>query len=400
MGVLTIHAFFFWSVRGRIVKGDPDFTVFYTAGKVVREGLGRHLYDIRAQQAVQSEFAADEDIRRGPLPYIHPAFESLLFLPLTFLGYRSAFITWNVVNLGILVAVMSLLRGWLDSFRKLPVWLMVLIALAFFPVFANIHQGQDAILLLLLLVLGLQAADRGALFSAGCWLGLGVFKYHLILLLVLVLGIWKGRRLLLGFTAVAAAAVTVSVAIVGWQGVMQYPEYALRVALEPAFGGIPAQRLPNLLGLVGGWSPSGIAGWPVQVAVMLSTLGLLVVVARLHSAANNPQLFGLCGACAVIASLLAGYSTNTYDLSLLLLPLAFVTDYSARELSGDPSARRWLIAPVLPLLISPLWFFLWMQWGRLNLIAAFLVWWIFAIRGEIARAQAEHGNPRNDTAIA
>lgn len=382
------------------MKGDPDFTVFYTAGRIVREGLGSRLYDTRTQQAVQGEFATDEDIRRGPLPYIHPPFEALLFVPLTLLAYRWAFIVWNVVNLGILTAVMWLLRGWLASLRNLSVGLMVLISLAFFPIFANFHQGQDSILLLLLLVLGLRASDRGAPFAAGCWLGLGVFKYHLILLLVMVLGLWKGRRLLLGFTAVAAAAVAISFAIVGWQSGMQYPTYALKVASEPAFGGIPAQRLPNLLGLVGGWSPSGKAGWPVQVAVIVCAVGLLIVVARLRPAANDRRLFGLCCCCAVIASVLAGYSTNSYDLSLLLLPLALVEDYSARELSGNPSARAWLTAPILPLLISPLWFFLWMRWSRLNLIAAFLVWWMFAIRNEIVRAQAQTGSPRSDTAIA
>jgi len=399
-GILGAHAFFFWSVRSRIVKGDPDFTVFYTAGKAVREGLESHLYDTGTQRAVQRKFATDEDIRRGPLPYIHPPFEALLFVPLTFMTYQSAFIAWSVVNLALLVFVTVLLRGWLDSLRRLPPWLMVLMLLAFFPVFANFHQGQDAILLLLLLVLGLRAADRGEQFAAGCWLGLGVFKYHLILLLVLVLGIWRGRRLLLGFTTVAVAAVAISVAIVGWRAATQYPAYALRVASEPAWGGIPAQRLPNLLGLLGGWSLSGKAGWRVQVAVMVCTLGLLLVVARLRPAANDRRLFGLCCACAVIASLLAGYSTNSYDLSLLIAPLALVADYSARELSGNPSDRSRLIAPAMPLLISPLWFFLWMRWSRLNLIAGFLVWWIFAIRSQILNAEAKTGKSRREPAIA
>jgi hypothetical protein len=29
---LATHVFFLWSARGRIAPGDPDFTVFYTAG--------------------------------------------------------------------------------------------------------------------------------------------------------------------------------------------------------------------------------------------------------------------------------------------------------------------------------------------------------------------------------
>src|SRR5258708_25261379 len=80
VSMVGMHAFFLWSVRGRIAKADPDFTAFYTAGTLLREGRGDQIYNARAQEEAQQAFATDSDIRQGPLPYIHPPFEALLFL--------------------------------------------------------------------------------------------------------------------------------------------------------------------------------------------------------------------------------------------------------------------------------------------------------------------------------
>src|SRR6202007_3182113 len=107
--ILSTHLFFLWRVRDRIARGDPDFTVFYTAGKILRQGHGAQLYQSNTQLAVQAEFARNSDIRRGPLPYIHPPFEALFFLPLTFLSYAHAFVAWNLINLAILLGVARLL---------------------------------------------------------------------------------------------------------------------------------------------------------------------------------------------------------------------------------------------------------------------------------------------------
>jgi hypothetical protein len=383
-----MHVFFLWRVRDRIARGDPDFTVFYTAGKILREGKGSQLYDPYTQQAVQREFTANDDIRRGPLPYIHPPFEALVFLPLTFFSYPVAFALWGVMNVGMLAGIMFVLRDSVDLLRRVSTVELVLWSLAFFPVFATFHQGQDAILLLLVLALGFRALNVGAAFRAGCWLGFGVFKYHLILPVILILVIWNGRKLLFGFLTTGACLAFMSLALVGWNAALQYPVYALRIVSNAGFGGIPLRQLPNLLGLLAGWNFLGEAGWMVQGLVLACAAALLIVVGRLRRQSQDANLANLCGACAVISALLVGYNTNTYDLSLLVLSLVLVADYWWREFSKKRKTNLSLILPAAPLLISPLWFFLWLRWERINLIAIFLVWWVYAIRKEILRATA------------
>src|SRR5438045_8540354 len=80
----------FWQQRARIMGGYGDFSALYTAGLLVRRGEGRSLYDRREQWRVQQEFAPKVDIRNGPMPFIRPPFEALVFFPLAYFSYPTA----------------------------------------------------------------------------------------------------------------------------------------------------------------------------------------------------------------------------------------------------------------------------------------------------------------------
>lgn len=390
VAIVGTHAFFLWRVRDRIARADPDFTIFFTAGNILREQRGADLYNPRKQQEIQSEFSTDPEIRKGPLPYIHPPYEALLFVPLTLLSYSKAFAMWECLNLLILLVVCLLLRSRLSSLGGFPVWQLLVLCLAFFPVLANFHQGQDAILLLLIVVVAFRCLEREENFVAGCWLALGIFKYHLILPLALVLAIWRGRKLLLGFVTVAVGVVIVSLGIVGWDGAMRYPAYAWRVVSEPIFGGLPFRRLPNLLGLIGGWPFMERTRALTHILVITGSIVMLMVTVELRNTARQRVSFRLCFACAVIMALLLGYSTNTYDLCLLILPLALVADCYWSATPPDNSWSRITgIFPAVVISLSPVWFFLWMKWDRINLMAVFLLWWFFAIRNEVLGRQSK-----------
>ena len=387
--IVGTHVFFLWSVRHRIALADPDFTIFFTAGKILKERRGAELYDPRTQQKIQSTFSANADIRKGPLPYIHPPYEALLFVLLTFLPYRAAFVVWECLNLLILVVVCVLLRNSVRSLEDLRVWQLVILCLAFFPVLANFHQGQDAILLLLLVVVAFRCLEREENLFAGCWLALGIFKYHLILPLALVLAMWRGRKLLLGFASVAAGVVIVSLGIVGWHGALRYPPYAWRVVSQPILGGLPFRRLPNLLGLIGGWPLMERVTLLRQVFVISASIVLLVITVRMRDKETSHKSFRLSFSCAVIMALLLGYSTNTYDLCLLILPLALAADYWMTAPAASSWSRTISIFPAAVISLSPVWFFLWMRWERINLMAFFLLWWFFAIRRDFLGLQSK-----------
>ena len=134
-GLVLIHVAVFWNLRQMVRKGYSDFAIYYSAGRIVRQGLGHQLYDDQTQFRVQREFAKEVSIREGPLPFNHPAFEALLFAGFTYFSYPAAFALWGLANLGMLAALPFLLRPHLPRLQPYswPFWMFAM--LAFFPIF-------------------------------------------------------------------------------------------------------------------------------------------------------------------------------------------------------------------------------------------------------------------------
>src|SRR5689334_3251326 len=99
-----------WYGRGYMVQGYGDFAAFYTAGRLLKRGQAAKLYDAKHESDIQLEFASNVTIRRGPLPYIRPPFQAILFLPLAWLGYPYAFFVWMGIKISILFLIPFLLR--------------------------------------------------------------------------------------------------------------------------------------------------------------------------------------------------------------------------------------------------------------------------------------------------
>jgi hypothetical protein len=384
VGMLSLHLLFFFDLRERIQHGYPDFTVFYTAATVLRDGLGRQLYDERVQFAVQKNFAGQIPSRRGPLPYIHPPFEAMVFLPLTLLPYHRAFVVWNLLNVGALFGVAWLLRRSMTALRSIPPWEFVIAFLAFFPVFVCLLQGQDSILLLLLCALGFNALKKEADFLAGGWFALGVFKFQLILPIVLLIIIWKRRRVAAGFAVVSILLALVSAALVGWASLLHYPAYVLQVAKAPSLGGVPAELMANLHGLALGW-PLPFSGAVGTAVAVLSSVALFFFAVVRGLEARRLERLELQFSLAIVVSVLTSWHTNAHDLSLLVLPLVLMADYCLHTLSREPRRRFALLLPAVPLLISPLWIVLWLVSGEINLMAIPLLWWAWEIGRELPR---------------
>src|SRR5947209_10203577 len=94
-GAVVAHLALFWYARKLIAKGYPDFAIYYCAGDVVRHGLGHQLYDPAPRFEVEQQFATYVPQFRGPLPYTHPPFETLFFLPFSYLSWIHAYTAWN-----------------------------------------------------------------------------------------------------------------------------------------------------------------------------------------------------------------------------------------------------------------------------------------------------------------
>src|ERR1019366_1504872 len=67
----------------KLKNGYQDFAIYYAAAKMLREGRSAVLYNLAVQYQTQLTFAPNVPIRRAALPYNHPPFEAVWFVPFT-----------------------------------------------------------------------------------------------------------------------------------------------------------------------------------------------------------------------------------------------------------------------------------------------------------------------------
>lgn len=71
----------------------------YSVARVVHSGIGHQLCAANVQVHTQSRLYPNAVTRNGLLAYIHPPFEVLLYLSLTYRPYPMAYFTWGTVNI-------------------------------------------------------------------------------------------------------------------------------------------------------------------------------------------------------------------------------------------------------------------------------------------------------------
>lgn len=385
--MIAIHTAVFWNVRESVRKGYSDFAIYYSAGTIVRQGLGRRLYDNATQFKIQREFSPEVAIRFGELPYNHPPFEAAWFVPFTYVSYPRAFALWDVANLAMLVSLPFLLRSHLSELQNYSWPLWVLTSLAFFPIFAALLQGQDAILLLFLYALAFVCLKKNRDAFAGAWLALGLFKPHLVLPFVFLLLLQERKRLLYGFLPMAAVLALVSTAIVGGEGIKLYPAYVVHLEETLAGGAIIPSDMPNLRGALDVF----LSGVPHMVtAVLVISLGLLLYTG-LECRRVGKNLFDLKFSLAAVATVLVSYHAMIYDLSLLMVPVLLL----ANELLAQGKVRGYrsvlMITAMAPFFFAPLQLVISLRYHRSAPLGWVLLLWLSGIAGEISFRTSSRG---------
>ena len=362
-------------------KGYQDFTIFYGAAKMVRDGQGRGLYDLAAQYQMQHRFAPKVAIRQAALPYNHPPFEALIFVPFTFLTYLQAYLLWSFLNLVMLALSLRIVRKTFPEVGGLSLVFAMLAASGFLPVVNGFIQGQDSILLLFLVTLSLASLEERHDRRAGVALGMALFKFHLAIPLTLLLAV-RRPRLLRGFVPAAVVLVVVSAAMVGSRGLVDYVQFLFRLEKGGAGGAIVTKGMPNLHGLIAelpGMSGGGGLTIALTVVCSIAAMGIaLWQITRRHTSIRFEFVV------ASVTAVLVSYHTLTYDLGWLLIVLLLLFTGSKR-MQGEMQADILLLVAVYVLLLSSA------VWPRLgpSWFVPFVIW-IFRKygRGDAAESAA------------
>ncbi len=338
--LIGVHLWTWVFMLPTFLGGRADFRQLYTAGYMLRTGHRLQLYDYAAQLHFQNELVSHGEVA---LPFIRPAGEALLFVPFSLLHYRTAYFAFLAMNLALLFLCFRMLRPRMGHLALIYRWLPAAMFLAFLPVAAALMQGQDSILLLTLLTAALLLLDQDRDFMAGMLVGLGLFKFQIVVPIGLLFLAWKRWRFSGGFALSAGAGAVISLLLVGIAQAEIYARSLVSMGARlPAQANqlrypVPISLMANLHGLMASFLEGRITPfWIQSLTVFLSGIALLAVAFVVRKA-RSADAFLL----AVTTSALVSYYLLFHDLAVLLLPLALTLDrFIGAEASGDAWGRR------------------------------------------------------------
>ena len=312
------------------IEGQADFRYLYTAGYMARTH-GLNLYDRETNRQLQNALVS----RDGAARVLEvPAYEALLFLPISFLKYRPAYIAFFAANLGLLGLSIRTLRPYLDKLERVWWWLPGVVVVCFFPTVVALFQGQDSIILLTLMLASAVAFYRGRDLDAGVFLGLTLFKFQFAVPIALLFLFWRRWRLSAGFLVTGVAVAVLSLLLAGVSGLRACAQSFLSwsaapFAVERMNFGTPVPVIPNLYCLI-----HALAGPLVSPSIVVGATVVCSTV-LLGWAATRTANFAL----AILVALLVSAHGTISDAVLLIIPVAMVLD--ARLTVDTGTSRLW-----------------------------------------------------------
>ncbi len=298
------------------LAGLADFRSLYTSGYMARTHQARDLYDHDIVQQFEDKLV--------PLPkpfnvaMDHPAYEEVLFVPLSMLPYRTAFLVFMLFNLCVVGLCVSFLSPYFRVLSQTWKPFPALLFAAFFPITKAITTGQDSVLLLALLARAFVCTQRKKDLSAGLLTGLGLFKFQIVVPIAVLFFLWKRWRFVLGFAISSAAAGALSVVWVGIHGTRQYVSMLLGMSVRVTsetdalkYYALSPKTMVNLRGLLSAIFWAHLGQWWLQGLIAAASVAVLFYAMR-----RRPSL-----PLAIVAAVLVSYHCNPQDASILMIPL-------------------------------------------------------------------------------
>lgn len=320
------------------IKGKPlgyDFITFWGASHLGLTGHAADAYDINLM--FNAEKIAVPRLNNFFVWYYPPAFY-LVILPLAFLPYLVACVSFIVATLACYVALLY------RVVRNKSAWCYLA---GFSGLWMNLFHGQNAFLTASLAGAALMCLPRRPVLS-GVLIGLLAIKPHLALLFplaLLAIGAWRT------FIAAALTAIlftATGMAVLG-VGTLKASVASLQLARHFVETGLlPWAKMPTMFAF------ARLLGMPVAGAYVLHAVVAAGATLAVWRVWRHSEDWPLRGAALMTATFLVSPYLFDYDLAWLAFPIAWCALAGLRDgwLRGD---REVLVAAwLLPLLMSPI----------------------------------------------
>ena len=329
-------------IEQRAAPRGGDFVQEYIGGTIIRRGDTQQLYDLEYVQSLQHQ---DQPLGfRWPeedyFPMVYPPFYYQACQGLAALEYPWALWTWVLIGAAAMSVAVGLWWRWGPGGEANRLLWMVA-ALLFAPWLQNLNLAQKGSWLLLILTGTFLLLRHRRPGWAGVVFGLIAFKPHLGLVIGLGMAWQRQYRFCLGAVATVAVQVGLSYFLAPelWR---DYLEVVGSMGNYVQSGGYQLTDSHSLWGagqlLLGGAGPQVVKGLAI-------TCGLVLVAALAWGLRRPADLasphFASGFAALVLAMPLLSPHFYTYDLTLVLLPLAMLAGGATPAAATVGGRRRW-----------------------------------------------------------
>jgi hypothetical protein len=303
---------------------SADFRAFYAAGYLLRTHPAS-LYDLALQQQVQATAIPQNSIF---MPFYHPSYEALLFVPLSFFSYPVAagiFIAFSVLCLLVaFYAARPLFAERIPYLQTRPGMMLIF----FLPLVGTILLGQDSVIFFALFCLMWRQLSKSKDFAGGIILGLALFRFQLAIPLAILIAARRGRRFSTGFLISGIAVTLLCLCLIGSQGIASFAHVLTHASLAVDQGThaqmlmkVHPTQMPNLVGLLYVTITRRLRP-PVALAV-IAIVSLALLAWTLHRVRHTSSEWKAL-AMAILCAVLLSYHLLPYDLTILLPAFALL----------------------------------------------------------------------------
>jgi Glycosyltransferase family 87 len=307
IAVLTaMGAAVFYAAVGANIVGNAqrhDFLNLYTGATLAHAGDFARLHVPERQLEIERKLVPDLP---ALVPFVRPPVYAGLLAPLATLSLKRAFWVW----VGIQIAILMVCWAW-AAWRFGPSGLIW--AALFLPVAYGIANGQDCALMLLLMIVAYELAEREKLAAAGFAIGLTLFKFHLLLLFPVLMIVSRRWRMLAGYCAAAGLEIGLSLLLGGWSGMVEYAKLLQRKDIERLS---PSPEMMSNIHAIA--ANLGVTSNGVSMVLAGVVAAIAIYAAwRARHAGDSWRWF----AAGIAGSLLMVPHVYGYDAAVLLLPV-------------------------------------------------------------------------------
>ena len=347
-----------------------DFMAFYAAGRSALESTSAMAYDVASikanEERVLGYSIADQDVNF----LVHPPLVLPILVLLARFEYVPAFYLWAAFLLTLCAACAQMTLKLLEPVQgvnRLALWFGTFL---FFPLYISVVNGQTSALLLLGVLIWYYGLMKNSDRLAGLGLALTTISPQIALILAIPFFFnHKYRKVWWWFCLGAAVLVTISVAMLGIQGIQNYFHV---LSLSASGDGYHTHEfaMVNLLGFMERLLPNADLASIRTIAWIASLLGLIGLCAIWRNVSLPDDKLILL---SVIIAIFTTTHLHYHDLALLVIPIVVVV---RRFSLADRSALGWVV--LIPFGISLL-FLLTYSIPQLTYLMVYMVEFILLI---------------------